>query len=146
MTVQSSWGVVQTAVVQTSQVVQLGVVQLSLQSIQRQSKCEQSIRVQSKQGWTLFCNSSNTNVIMSAFKGMLQPSSREAKTMFEINSAQVFINITSLLQCKKSLYIPLSAGISCMMAQREVRHSGRAHQLHLNRHLPLAVSASSQRL
>ena len=30
--------------------------------------------------------------------------------------------------------------------EREVRHSGRAHQLHLNRHLPLAVSASSQKL
>ena len=52
MTVQSIWGVVQTAVVQTSQVVQLGVVQLSLYSNQRQSKREQSIRVQSKQPWT----------------------------------------------------------------------------------------------
>ena len=70
----------------------------------------------------------------------------ELLTMFQINSAQVFIDITTLLQCTKSLLIPLSAAISCMMAQTEVRHSGRAHQLHLNRHLPLALSASSQRL
>ena len=70
----------------------------------------------------------------------------ELLTMFQINSAQVFIDITTLLQCTKFLLIPLSAAISCMMAQTEVRHSGRAHQLHLNRHLPLALSASSQRL